>query len=353
MLRRIAILSLFALAHCSSAEPTPSPSGEDADSDQTSDTDSPGKTDARVPSRPDAAAPRDARAPTPPSEGPAPVVDASQGPAADAGGTEPGGEPVGKGAFPAVTDVAKAGPYKTKSYGNGGPGGNYTIHQPDPLGPEGLKHPILTWGNGGSTTPGFYGMLPHLASHGFVVVAANTVPSIGAEVALGKDMTAGMDWMIEQNAKPDSEYFGKLDTVNVAPFGYSMGGLATFTIVGDPRWITTVHLSGGNMGEGPARLAKAHAPMFWECGENDIADGNCKTDFTNLTTQSVMYGMLKGADHLGILGGPAETNIRGAVTGWFRYYLMKDQDWKKMFVGADCTLCKDTATWEIKKKNYE
>lgn len=255
--------------------------------------------------------------------------------------------------FPAVTDVSAAGPYATKSYSNAGPGGNYTIQQPDPLGQGGVKHPLLTWGNGGSTTPGFYSLLPHLASHGFVVIAANTIPAIGAEDALGKDMLAGIDWLIAQNDVADSEYAGKLDTAHVAPFGYSMGGLATFTIVGDPRWTTSVHISGGNTSDGPARIAKAHAPMFWSCGESDVAQPQCQADFESVTTQSVVYGTLLGADHLGILVPPSDAQIRAAVTAWFRSYLMADQAWQGSFSGTDCGLCKDSATWKVLKKNYD
>ena len=121
-----------------------------------------------------------------------------------------------------------------------------------------MKHPVLTWGNGGSTTPDWYSMLPHLATHGFVVIAANTVPQIDMEVPLSDDMLKGMEWILEQNTTAGSEYNGKLDSARVAPFGYSMGGLATFVLVGDPRWVTSVHLSGGNMGKGPERIAKAH-----------------------------------------------------------------------------------------------
>src|ERR1700712_5102330 len=95
----------------------------------------------------------------------------------DVGSMDGGGSnepPSGGSVFPAVTDPSADGPYKTKTVTGAGPGSNYTIFQPDPLGAEGVKHPVLTWGNGGSTTPDWYSMLPHLATHGFVVIAANT-----------------------------------------------------------------------------------------------------------------------------------------------------------------------------------
>ncbi|HEX5660497.1 MAG TPA: hypothetical protein VFX59_25055 [Polyangiales bacterium] len=324
------------LTHCSRDEPSsepPAPGDDDTGEQAPKDAST---LDARA---------LDARVP---GEGPAKPSDASVVTRPDASAPD-----VPRSQFPAVTDTAAVGPYKTKSYGAGGPEGNYTIHQPDPLGAAGVEHPLLTWGNGGGTTPDFYKLLPHLASHGFVVIAANTVPSIGGEDALGQDMLKGIDWLIAQNDVAGSEYAGKLDTAHVAAFGYSMGGLATFTIVGDPRWTTTVHISGGNMGNGGERIAKAHAPMFWSCGETDIAQENCQTDFEAVTTQSVVYGTLLGADHLGILLAPADAKIRAATTAWFRYHLMGDQAWKATFSGADCGLCKDSANWSVLKKNYD
>ncbi|MET0285766.1 MAG: hypothetical protein ABW352_14900 [Polyangiales bacterium] len=340
---------MLTLAHCASAEPEPSEPPSETDAAEVDDTPTPPRDagrDART------TTPLDARVPDEtPRDASAPVVEDARTP--DVPKPDASLPPVPASTFPAVTDTAAAGPFKTKSYGMAGPNGGYTIHQPDPLGAEGRKHPLLTWGNGGGTTPGFYSMLPHLATHGFVVIAANTIPSIGAEDALGKDMVAGMDWLIAQDAVAGSEYAGKLDTAHVAAFGYSMGGLATFTILSDPRWITTVHISGGNMGNGAQRIAKAHAPMFWSCGETDVAQPNCQTDFEAVTTQSVVYGTLLGADHLGILVPPADAKIRGATTAWFRHYLMGDQAWKGTFAGADCTLCKDSATWKVLKKNYD
>jgi dienelactone hydrolase len=330
-------LALLTLTHCSSSEPTRAADpGEDDDTGE-----------AEKPR--DASTPRDARAPSLDARVPTAGEDArtladADPPQVDANRPS--------STFPAVDDVAAAGPYKIKSYSAGGPDGNYTIHQPDPLGANGVKHPLLTWGNGGGTTPDLYALLPHLASHGFVVIAANTVPQIGAEAALGMDMLEGIDWLIAQ-ADSDGEYKGKLDTAHVAALGYSMGGLATFTIVGDPRWTTTVHISGGNMGNGAARIAKAHAPMFWSCGETDIAQANCQADFEAVTSQSVVYGTLLGADHFGILLPPADAKIRAATTAWLRYYLMDDQVWKTTFAGADCGLCKDSANWSVLKKNYD
>lgn len=271
----------------------------------------------------------------------------------DAGESAPDGQaPTGGSLFPAVTDPVAKGPYTAKTVERAGPNNNYTIYQPTELGKDGVKHPVLTWGNGGSTMPSWYPMLPHLATHGFVVVAANTVPSIGAEEPLGKDMLAGLDWLLAENQRAGSDYAGKLDAARVAPFGYSMGGLATFTIVSDPRWITTVHISGGNMGEGVRRVDKMHAPAMFLCGENDIAGPQCDTDFKALTTQSVFYATMLGEDHLGILAGEWVDRIKGTVTAWMRWKLMDDATFGPKFAGADCGLCKDSL-YKVQKKNFE
>lgn len=254
--------------------------------------------------------------------------------------------------FPSVTDPTAAGPYKAKTIMATGPKENYTIYHPDPLGAEGLKHPVLTWGNGGGTQPGLYPMLPHLATHGFVVVAANTIPSPGAEAQLGQDMLAGIEWILAENERQGSVYYGKLDATRLAPFGYSMGGLGTFTIAGDARWTTTVHISGGNMGATVSRIAMLRGPSFFLCGENDIANPNCEADFNAVTTQAVLYAVMKGEDHLGILFGEWATRIRGTVTAWMRHRLMDDASSAALFEGPECGLCKD-ANYVVKKKNFD
>src|SRR5690348_17265038 len=72
-----------------------------------------------------------------------------------AGGTggSGGGTNTCAAAFPAVTDFAASGPYATTKETNTGPNGAYTLFRPTTLGEGGLKHPILTWGNGTFVTP--------------------------------------------------------------------------------------------------------------------------------------------------------------------------------------------------------
>jgi hypothetical protein len=269
--------------------------------------------------------------------------------------------PVDNGArFPSVTDFTGPGPYKSMTVSNTGPNRTYTVYRPDMLAPGGAKNPIVGWMSGGSTTHTSYPLLPHLATHGFVVVASNTTPGIGEEVMLGKEIIAGIDWAIMENQRSDSEFFGKLDETKIASMGYSMGALATFTIANDPRLTTTIHISGGNMET--ERVKNLHAPAAFFCGipgdancsilstECDIAAANCDTDYANAVAP-VFYANFPGG-HLGILTAPNQDTIGTEVTAWLRWRLMQDASLESRFMGADCTVCKDSKWKKVQQKNF-
>jgi dienelactone hydrolase len=288
---------------------------------------------------------------------------------ASGAGTSKGGGTAGSGGASASTgpspfgniqveDLAQNGPYASTTTNFSGPNGNYTIYHPRELGTNGVKHPVVNWMSGGSTNPAMYPLLPHLATHGFVVVASNTTPTIGAQVALGQEMVAGLDWILEQNKTSGSPFFGKIDETKIGAMGYSMGGLATTTIVDDPRLTTTVHVSGGTGNQGGIeKFDKLHAPAAFLCGGTtgdssvDIAGDNCKLDFDYIKTQSVFYGKFHG-DHLCSLMAPCQTWLMTAQTGWLRWQLMNDQPLKAMFVGEQCGLCKDS-NWTVQQKNLK
>ena len=252
------------------------------------------------------------------------------------GGTDPGP------GFPPVSDLKAAGPYTPTMITASGPGGGYTVFHPQELGPDGLKNPIATWGNGATTVPGLFVLLPHLASHGFVIIASDNAFVTGAE------LRAGIDWLFDQNDDESSPFFEKLDTANVASFGYSLGSLGTFEIADDPRLTTTVHISGGAMDKAVVPNLKNPAAFF--CGDpSDIAHDNCESDF-ELATVPVFYGVFPG-DHLGILASHAQP-IAEVVTGWLRWRLMRDAPLDAMFAGPDCTLCSDPG-WVVKQKDLD
>jgi hypothetical protein len=277
---------------------------------------------------------------------------------ADAGPTEPVEPASGTGPFPPVTDFAANGPYEAVTTPGMGPNNNYTIYHPKDLAPNGAKNPIVGWMSGGGTDPTLYPLLPLLATHGFVVVASNSIPGIGDEANLGKEIIAGIDWAIAENERDGSMFFQKLNTSKLASSGYSMGSLATFQIAGDPRLTTTVHISGGNMA--PEPIHNLHAPAAFLCGipspdcadilspECDIAAANCDVDFGAATTP-VFYGNFDSG-HLGILTPPYQEQIQAEVVAWLRWQLMDDATIKARFVGEQCGVCMDQR-WKVQQKN--
>jgi hypothetical protein len=274
---------------------------------------------------------------SPPMDGGASGTGASSG----AGGAPSTLPPTGT--FPAVTDVAGKGPYTAKTAMNTGPNGAYTLYYPSELAPSGVKNPVVSWGNGSTTTPSQYPMLPHLATHGFVVIAANSTQPTAALVK------AGIDWLEAQNADASSMLHDKLDVKNVAGVGYSLGGLATYGLADDPRLVTVVIISGANMMD-KSPVAKLHTPTAYFCTDDAASEGNCEGDFAVVKVPS-FYGVMKGTAHVDVvINSAAATRVSKATTNWLRWQQMKDQTQQPMFVGADCGLCKDSE-WVAMQKN--
>jgi hypothetical protein len=254
-------------------------------------------------------------------------------------------------ALPAVTDLTAAGPFTAKTVTGCGPNNAYTCYYPEELAKDGVKNPFLTWGNGAGTTPSNYTLLPHLASHGFVIIASNNTGVTADE------LRAGLDWLFSENERSGSDFYQKLDTSKVASMGYSLGSDGTFKIADDPRLVTTVHISGGAFDK--ADTARLRNPALFVCGgpggdgmtTGDIAHDNCDSDF-EVTTVPTFYGVFVGGGHLGVLMSPYMERIRVPVTGWLRWRLMGDSTQKAVFVGDQCTLCQDP-NWEVQQKNLD
>ena len=270
---------------------------------------------------------------------------AGAGESSTAGAT--GGSAPASGTFPAVMDTSAKGPFTSVRVNNSGPGSAYTIFHPMQLAPNGALNPIVAWGNGGFTTPADYPLLPHLASHGFVVIASNNTLVTGPEVK------SGIDWIIQQNSSTSSPFHEKLDIKKVAGVGYSNGGLATLDNADDMRLTTIVIISGANTNESSrtTNMPKLHTPIAYLCTADDASSGNCAADFAVVKVPA-FYGVMKGSVHtsvttlLGLGDDVIMTRLSGATTAWLRWQLMNDTTLKSFFVGSDCGLCKDT-NWTV------
>lgn len=290
-----------------------------------------------------------------------------------AGGTSSGGGQTGSGGsqtggtvagcVPTKTfgtfDPAKAGPFEVTVEKDVGPAAgtlpdlrhdtipHFNVYRPKDLG-QGYCHPIITWGNGTNDQPepnpptcvtsdycGSYKLLVNqLASHGFVVVA-----SLSSQTAKGDPLPqiAGVNWMLEENQKPSSAYYHKLDTSKIGASGHSQGGAATTMSGADERIIATVPICGSR------ENITQHGPVLLICGGADtiVPCSSVKKAFDTMTNLPVMMAEVAGVDH-GSWIGSIQNPVMVGTTAWMRVHLMNDTANRGMFYGANCKWCSDS-----------
>ncbi len=248
-------------------------------------------------------------------------------------------------AFPSVSNFANAGPYATRS---GSEGPNCTVYRPSTLGQNGVRHPIILWGNGTGGTPSTYNaLLTHWASHGFVVAAAQTT-----DAGTGVEMLACLSYLQTEAAKSSGTYVGKLNLGRVGTSGHSQGGGGSIMAGRDSRIKTTAPMQPYVLGLGHDTSSHRvqNGPMFQMSGSLDtlaIPSLNQQLVYNNIN-QPIFWGTLRGAGHFVPVGDAG--GFRGPATAWFRYQLMGDANAKKQFVGTLCGLCTSTSWTNIQRK---
>jgi hypothetical protein len=332
-------------------------SGRDAGGPWSDEGDEPGSRDAGKPAIVDAGRPVivDAGKPGIVDAGKPGIVDAGTPGIVDAGksGIVDAGVPWnGTGScesLPPATDYGAPGPFNdVKMESNVGPSSNYTLFRPgDSLGRNGFKHPIVTWGNGITTVPGFYlSLLTQIASHGFVIIACNDT------TAERPCLNAGLDWLVEQNQS--GAMAGKLDVTREATVGYSWGGGAAIDTANRPNVRATVSLHGM-----PPRQSTAfdsmHSPLllFTSTGDTFVSASGYVTPNYNKSKVQTFYATLNDstASHLYVidLGGGAKEE-QAPTVAWLRMLACNDKQARAYFYGADCKLCK--SPWTGQKKSW-
>lgn len=264
--------------------------------------------------------------------------DPGEPPAAPPAGEDPG--------FIPVQDYASRGPYRTTS-STGGP--DCTLFRPADPGADGITHPVLVWGNGTFATPGHYrDGLDHWASHGFVVVAADS-----SFPGSGDEMLDCLSWVLDQNTR-SGPLRGAIATHRVGTSGHSQGGGGAVTVGADPRVSTSAPMAPWNGFSDRSKWSQQTGPMFINTLENDgvaSASGHSRPIFDAINTP-VFWGIIAGKGH-----NEAQPDFgahRGPTTAWFRWQLMGDKAAGDLFVGDDCDLCKTRSGWlNIRKKGID
>lgn len=247
-------------------------------------------------------------------------------------------------------DPSQPGPYEVVTENNVGPeagqgedGGlvAFTVFRPKDLTQSDVCHPVITWGNGTGSSPNLYKvLLGHLASHGFIVVASDS-----PNVAQGDPppMVAGVTWLLEENEKPDSPYFQRIDVARVGATGHSQGGFATTQAGGDSHISTIAPLCGAS----PQR--NLHGPALLLCGGADeVVDCDGIANALESIDQPAMLAKYITADHADWVTffGSELSPMEVATVAWMRVHLMGDSTLRSWFYGPTCKLCTDDA-WEI------
>lgn len=247
-----------------------------------------------------------------------------------------------------------------------------TIYRPDNLTAFGNEQelPVLLWGNGAcaNTTEEHKNFLNEIASHGYIVLGIGPLDQLEQRDESSRQRTsasqliAALDWIIAQNKKDDSLYFGKIDTTKVAAMGMSCGGLQAIEISGDPRITTTVVCNSGVLpGRSPMPampnltkedLEKFHGPVLYIMGgPSDIAYKNAMDDFSRVEHVPLVMTNLD-VGHGGTYRRPNGGEYSPVAIAWLDWQLKENQAASKMFVGKNSQLATDDE-WTIETKNFE
>jgi hypothetical protein len=254
------------------------------------------------------------------------------------------------GTWPRVDDYGAPGPLMVRHETNTGPNAVYDVFRPATLGTDARRHPIVSWANG--TLFGisdYQGLLTHWASHGFVVIAAQSKSTAG-----GGTHKAGIDWLVAENGRSASAYFGMLDAKAIGAAGHSQGGGATIAAGADKPGpsgiVTTLPLMAILSFETDKTIVSRQAvPMF------DVSATMDDRDPTGAIANQIYDGAnreLVQAAFIGIHEDAMTVPMYAPTLAWFRWRLMGDESARAFFYPTGtCSLCRDPAWKQVRYKN--
>jgi dienelactone hydrolase len=223
--------------------------------------------------------------------------------------------------------------------------------------------PVVVWGNGGCAidTTRHGGFLSTIASHGFV--ALGTAPQEGAAArrqANADDLRGAVDWAEKENVRAGSPLNGKIALDKVAVMGQSCGGFLSISLGADPRVDTIGVFNSGVLPPNPAAppspfptsegLKALHGPVLVINGhEPDFMMANSKATFDAINNLPTFYGARHNAGHTATVFHPGGGEYANVASNWVMWQLKGDKKASKMFVGKNCSLCKNP-NWDVAAK---
>ena len=166
-----------------------------------------------------------------------------------------------------------------------------------------------------------------------------------------------LDWLTDQNASSDSEYYHCLDLNHVAAMGQSCGGAQVLGVAHDPRIKTCVMLNSGigdmdMMGTTKDARENLHTPMFYMIGgPGDIAYENAQKDYERIA-DNIPVVMLNSKDgHSGTYYEKYGGNYAKAVVKWLDWQLKGQVGQSALFLDDEYLKMK-FPEWQGVRKNF-
>lgn len=252
---------------------------------------------------------------------------------------------------------------------------SHTLYRPVDLASV-ERLPVVLWGNGGCANSSFsyQPFLREVASHGFLVIAVgpyretppprerrNDPPGVWPPLAtFSRDLIAGLEWALRQNETVGSEYYGRVDTDNVATMGHSCGGVQAVEAGQDQRVKTVVLLNSGLIDADDPFMQRFDVDRsvfdewqkpiaYFIGGEEDIAHPNALEDWAVLKAPAVLANLPVG--HGGTFGEPNGGAFAIGPLSWLKWQLQGDHQAARMFLG-ECRLCQ-LGGWTVETKGLD
>jgi len=143
----------------------------------------------------------------------------------------------------------------------------HTIYMPKKV-PDGVKLPILVWGEGGCAANGlaFNGMLTNWASHGFLILASG--PPRGNGSTTSKYMTDAITWI---SSKAGSGLYAAADPTRISAAGMSCGGVEAYDMNANDK-VSFIGIFNSGLLRNTTDIEKIKKPVFFFLGgPSDIA----------------------------------------------------------------------------------
>lgn len=222
--------------------------------------------------------------------------------------------------------------------------GNKKVYYPAALESAQKKYPVVVWANGtGCPTDSYDALLKKIADAGYIVVADSSVMT-----ADGSAQRDSIDYIIGENGKSSSVFYGKVDTAKIGATGHSQGGRSSVNAAQkDSRIKCIVSIAGASSADEARGLS---TPSLFLTGTSDmvvVSSQWCKPSYDVVTGRAV-YASLKGGVHTTCMTNPEK--VSEYIISWFDAYLKGDSTAKAKFANGG-KLSTDSAWTDFAAKN--